>query len=273
MKNIRSCSDQQRGFSMSTSEILVDRSGPVGLITLNRPEEMNTFTHVFAEKLNNALMNFDDDDEIRVVIIRGEGKNFSAGISLDSFKDKDHREYREFLRMMDLHNHTIAKMKKPVIGAVKGYTLANGVGLAFACDLVIASEDTKFGTTAINVGLICLGPAVPLNKIVGRRKTLEMVLTGDMMTAGEALTLGLVNSVVPADKLEETVMELAMKLAKKSPLAMEVGKRGIYALQDLPYHQGADLMTEYFANLCSTEDAEEGVAAFLEKRKPNWKMK
>ena len=258
---------------MCATEILVNRSGPVGLITLNRPEEMNTFTYVFAEKLNRALMNFDEDTEIRVVIIRAEGKNFSAGISLDSFKEKDHREYCEFLRMMDLHNHTIAKMKKPVIGAIKGYTLANGVGLAFACDLVIASEDTKFGTTAINVGLICLGPAVPLYRIVGRRKTLEMVLTGDMLTAGEALTLGLVNRVVPADELDDTAMELAMKLAKKSPLAMEAGKRGIYALQDLPYHQGADLMTEYFANLCSTEDAEEGLAAFLEKRKPNWKMK
>ncbi len=258
---------------MDTSEILTDRSGSVGLIILNRSEEMNTFTQNFAEKLSSVLIDFDDDEEIRVVIIKAEGKNFSAGISLDSFKDKDHREYREFLRMMDLHNHTIAKMKKPVIGAVKGYTLANGAGLAFACDLVIAAEDTKLGTTAINVGLICLGPAVPLNKIVGRRKTLEMVLTGDMMTAGEALAFGLVNRVVPADKLEDAAMELALKLAKKSPLAMEVGKRGIYALQDLPYHQGADLMTEYFANLCSTEDAEEGVAAFLEKRKPNWKMK
>ncbi|RKX85779.1 MAG: enoyl-CoA hydratase/isomerase family protein [Spirochaetes bacterium] len=258
---------------MDTSEILTDRSGSVGLIILNRSEEMNTFTQNFAEKLSSALIDFDDDEEIRVVIIKAEGKNFSAGISLDSFKDKDHREYREFLRMMDLHNHTIAKMKKPVIGAVKGYTLANGAGLAFACDLVIAAEDTKLGTTAINVGLICLGPAVPLNKIVGRRKTLEMVLTGDMMTAGEALALGLVNRVVPADELEDAAMELALKLAKKSPLAMEVGKRGIYALEDLSYHQGADLMTEYFANLCSTEDAEEGVAAFLEKRKPNWKMK
>lgn len=258
---------------MSTTEILTDRSGSVGLIILDRPEEMNTFTTVFAEELNRVLIDFDEDNTIRVVIIRAEGKNFSAGISLDSFKEKDHGEYREFLRMMDLHNHTIAKMKKPVIGAVKGYTLANGAGLAFACDLVIASENTKLGTTAINVGLICLGPAVPLNKIVGRRKTLEMVLTGDMMTSEEALALGIVNYVVPDDELEDAALKLALKLAKKSPLAMEVGKQGIYALQDLPYHQGADLMTEYFANLCSTQDAEEGVAAFLEKRKPDWKMK
>lgn len=254
-------------------EIRIERKEDVGIIILNRPKEMNTFTKPFAEKLNTALLRFDADDGIRVVVIKAEGKNFSVGIALDSFKDKDHREYREFLEIMDLHNHTIAKMKKPVIGAVKGYTLANGAGLAFACDMVIASDDTMIGTTAINVGLICLGPSVPLSRIVSRRKMLEMVLTGEMMSASEAYSLGIVNRVVAADKLEDSVMDLAMKLAEKSPRAVEIGKKGIYALQDLPYHQGADLMTEYFANLCSTADAEEGVKAFMEKRKPKWKLK
>ena len=258
---------------MEGNEILTDKSGSVGILTLNRPESMNTFTEIFAEKLNSALVEFDNDPEIRVVVIKAEGKNFSAGISLDLFKNKDHGEYMAFLKIMDLHNHTIARMGKPVIGAVKGYTLANGAGLAFACDFVIASEDTKLGTTAINVGLICLGPAVPLVEIVGRRKALEMVLTGEMMDAHEAYKAGLVNRVVASGELENEVMDFARKLAEKSPLALEAGKRGIYALTNPQYHQGADLMTEYFANLCSTQDAEEGVRAFLEKRKPNWKMK
>ncbi len=260
-------------ISVDANEILTDKSGYVGIITLNRPESMNTFTETFAEKLNSALIDFDNNPEIRVVVIKAEGKNFSAGISLDLFKEKDHREYREFLRIMDLHNHTIARMGKPVIGAVKGYTIANGAGLAFACDFVIASEDTKLGTTAINVGLICLGPAVPLVGIVSRRKALEMILTGEMMNAQEAYEAGLVNRVAASDELEKTVMSFAQKLAEKSPLALEAGKRGVYALTNPQYHQGADLMTEYFANLCSTGDAEEGVRAFLEKRKPNWKMK
>lgn len=255
------------------NEIKTERDGTVGLIILNRPKEMNTFTKSFAEKLNTALLKFDSDDEIRVVVIKAEGKNFSVGIALDSFSGKDHREYLEFLEIMDLHNHTIAKMKKPVIGAVKGYTLANGAGLAFACDIVVAAEDAMIGTTAINVGLICLGPAVPLSRIVSRRKMLEMVLTGEMLSAEEALSLGLVNRVVPVVDLDRSVMDLAVKLAEKSPLAIEIGKKGIYALQDLPYHQGADLMTEYFADLCSTVDAEEGVKAFIEKRKPNWKLR
>jgi enoyl-CoA hydratase/carnithine racemase len=172
---------------------------------------------------------------------------------------------------MDEHNHTIAKMKKPVIASVKGYALANGSGLSFACDLTVAADDAKFGTTAINVGLICLGPAAPLARNIGRKKTLEMVLTGDIITAAEAERLGLVNKVVPKDQLEEATLELAKKLADKSPLALQIGKEGIYGMQDLPYDQALDYLGELFAALCATEDAEEGVKAFLEKRKPEWR--
>jgi enoyl-CoA hydratase/carnithine racemase len=162
-------------------------------------------------------------------------------------------------------------MKKPVIASVKGYALANGAGLVFACDLAVVAEDAKIGTTAINVGLICTGPAVPLARSVGRKKLLEMVLLGEMISASEAERLGLVNKVVPPDELEEATMEMAGKLAAKSPLALQIGKTGLYAMQDVPYHQSIDYLSELFAALCSTEDAEEGVQAFLEKRKPEWK--
>ncbi|MGD8372590.1 MAG: enoyl-CoA hydratase-related protein [Syntrophobacterales bacterium] len=255
---------------MAYTNVLVDKQDHIGLITLNRPEEMNTFNVPFARELNDALLEMDQDPEVRVVVIRAAGKHFSTGISLAEFKNKSNKEYREFIRLMDEHNHTIAKMKKPVIASVKGYALANGAGLIFACDLAVATEDVKIGTTAINVGLICTGPAVPLARSVGRKKTLEMVLTGDMLTATEAERLGLVNRVVPADELEEATMELAGKLAAKSPLAMQIGKTAIYAMQDIPYHQSIDYLSELFAALCSTEDAEEGVRAFLEKRKPSW---
>ena len=255
---------------MAYTNVLVDKQDHIGLITLNRPEEMNTFNVPFARELNDALLEMDQDPEVRVVVIRAAGKHFSTGISLAEFKNKSNKEYREFIRLMDEHNHTIAKMKKPVIASVKGYALANGAGLIFACDLAVAAEDVKIGTTAINVGLICTGPAVPLARSVGRKKTLEMVLTGDMLTATEAERLGLINRVVPADELEEATMELAGKLAAKSPLAMQIGKTAIYAMQDIPYHQSIDFLSELFAALCSTEDAEEGVRAFLEKRKPSW---
>ncbi len=256
---------------MSFTNVLVDKQDHIGLITLNRPEEMNTFNVPFARELNDALWEMERDPKVRVVVINAAGKHFSTGISLSEFKDKTNKEYRKFIRLMDEHNHTIANMKKPVIASVKGYALANGAGLVFACDLAVAAEDAKIGTTAINVGLICLGPAVPLARSLGRKKTLEMVLTGDMLTAAEAERLGLVNKIVPKDKLEEATMELAGKLAGKSPLALQIGKTGIYAMQDIPYHQSIDYLSELFAGLCSTEDAEEGVQAFLERRKPIWK--
>ena len=256
---------------MSDENVLVEKRDRIGFITLNRPQAMNTFNVPFARELNDALKEMERDPEVRVVVIDANGKNFSTGISLDEFKGKTNKEYREFIHLMDEHNHTIAKMKKPVIASVKGYALANGAGLSFACDLTVAAEDAKFGTTAINVGLICLGPAAPLARNVGRKKALEMVLLGDIIPAAEAQRLGLVNKVVPPDQLEAATLELATKLAAKSPLALQIGKAGIYGVEDVAYHQALDVLGDMFAALCSTEDAEEGVKAFLEKKKPVWR--
>ena len=144
---------------MSNQEILVEKQQHIGIITLNRPDAFNTFNVPFARQLNDSLVALDNDDDIRVVVVRANGPQFSIGISLDEFKGKCHKEFREFLKGMDEHNHTISKMKKPVIASVKGMAIANGAGLVFACDMAVASEKARFGTTAINVGLICLGPA------------------------------------------------------------------------------------------------------------------
>lgn len=253
--------------------IQVERDNHVGVIILNRPQQMNTFTEDFARQLNGALAALDADDGIRAVVVRGAGRAFSVGIELDCFKNKTHGEYRELIRQMDAHNHTIARMKKPVLASVNGYAVANGAGLVFACDLAVAAESAKFGTTAVNVGLICLGPAVPLARSVGRKKTLEMVLSGEMITAAEARELGLVNRVVPDAELESATMAWAEQLAQKSPLAIRAGKAGIYGMADLPYHQALDYLGEIFAALCTTEDAAEGLAAFQEKRAPAWKLR
>ena len=263
----------KKGKKMTSKNILIEIKDKIGIIVLNRPGKRNTFDIPFAKALNEALLELDNHDAIRVIIIKSSGKHFSTGISLEEFKDKNAVEYREFIHLMDEHNHTIARMKKPVIASVRGYAVANGAGLAYASDFTIASEDAKFGTTAINLGLICLGPAVPLSRLVGRKKTLELILSGDIISAKEAEKLGLVNHVVPSDKLEEETLEWAEKFAQKSPLALEVGKRGIYQMQDMPYHEAIDYMGELFASLCLTEDAREGVNAFLEKRKPAWKKR
>jgi enoyl-CoA hydratase/carnithine racemase len=251
--------------------ILTDVINNIGVITLNKPEQNNTLDIPFARALNDALWEFEQNEKVKLVVIQAKGKNFSTGIALNEFQNKTPQEYRNFLHLMDEHNHTIASMKKIVITSVQGYTVANGAGLAFASDFTIAADNAKFGTTAINVGLICLGPAVPLMRIVGRKKTLEFVLTGKIIKAEEAHRLGIVNEVVPLEELKDQTMQFAQKMAEKSPLALQIGKWGVYQMQDLPYHQAIDYMGELFSSLCTTKDAEEGVKAFLEKRKPSWK--
>lgn len=263
---------QQGEDDMQNDLIMTRKEGRIGWITLNRPEAMNTFTVPFARQLDGALKAMENDPEVLVVIIEGAGKNFCTGISLDQFTSKSQPEYRTFLYEIDAFYHTLARMNNTVtIAAVHGYALANGAGLAFGCDLTVAGESAVFGTTAINVGLICLGPAAPMMRTLGKKKVLEMVLTGDMISAADAMALGLVNKVVPDQDLSAATLELANKLAAKSPLALRIGKEGLNRLQDIPYHQGLDVMDDLFATLASTEDAVEGVTAFLAKRKPVWK--
>jgi enoyl-CoA hydratase/carnithine racemase len=235
---------------------------------------MNTFIIPFAQQLDAALWDMENDPEILVVMIEASGKNFCTGISLDQFDDKSQKEYREFLYQIDAFYHTLSKMKTLTISVVRGYALANGAGLAFATDLTVAADTASFGTTAINVGLICLGPAAPMMRILGRKKTLEMVLTGDIIPAAEALRLGLITKVVAEDELEAAAQKLAQKMASKSPIALQIGKEGLNRIAECAsYDEGLNTMDDLFATLCSSADAREGVAAFLEKRPPVWQEK
>ena len=195
--------------------ILTEKQEHIGIISLNRPRYTNTFTPAFSKQLVEALYEMENDSEIRVVLIKANGKHFSTGIQIDQFKDKTRDEYRDFLFEIDEFYQVLAKMETLTIASVQGYCVANGAGLAFACDMCISSDTAIFGTTAINVGLICLGPAVPLIQIVGKKKAMEMVLTGDMFKAPEALNLGLINKLVPEESLEEKSFAFAQKLASK----------------------------------------------------------
>ncbi len=258
---------------MSFETILIEKKDQMGVITLNRPEKFNTFSSLMARELNEALRKLDEDQEVRVIIIKGAGRAFSTGIDVSEFEGKKPSEYHQWLAPMDQMHLTIASMVKPVIAMVQGYAVANGAGLVAAADFAIMAEDAKFGTTAINVGLLCTGPIIPMSYGLGKKKTLEMLLSGEMIDAKEAERLGLVNKVVPPEKLEEETFAFARKLISKSPLALRIGKQFYYQTIDMPFPQRFVLNAEIMARLSMSEDAHEGVSAFIEKRRPNWKGK
>jgi enoyl-CoA hydratase/carnithine racemase len=258
---------------MSFETILIEKRDKMGIITLNRPQKFNTFNTQMAEELNAALCQLDGDAEVRVIIIKGAGKVFSTGIDVSEFREKMPSEYHQWLTPMDQMHLTIASMGKPVIAMVHGYAVANGAGLVAAADFAIMAEDAKLGTTAINVGLLCTGPIIPMSYGLGKKKTLEMLLSGDMIDAKEAERLGLVNKVVPPEKLEEETFAFAQKLISKSPVAMQIGKQFYYQMIDMPFRQRFVLNSEIMTRLSMTEDAHEGINAFIEKRRPLWKGK
>ncbi|MEA1975611.1 MAG: enoyl-CoA hydratase-related protein [Bacillota bacterium] len=258
---------------MEYKSILVSKNEKIGIITLNRPKFNNTFNVLLATELNLALLEFENDSSVNVIIINANGKNFCTGIDVNDLEGKSNIEYLEWVELMEKMNITIASMGKPVIASIQKIAVANGIGLVAACDLAIAAENAKFGATAVNVGLFCMGPAVPLSRSLGRKKTLELILMGDMIDAFEAQRIGLINKVVKSDKLEEETFKYAKKLADKSPLALQIGKKSFYKMEDLDFEKALDLTNNHFATLCTTEDAHEGVKAFLNKRKPIWKNK
>ena len=243
----------------------------VGEITLNRPEQMNTFTSGLAEDLYNALLEMDGDAAVRVVLVKGAGRAFCAGIDVNELFGKTALEYRNWIEHMERPLVTVSKMSKPVIAQVQGVAAANGMGLVAACDMAIAAENARMGLTAINVGLNCVGPVVPVSKSIGRKKALELLLYGDLVKAPDALAMGLINKIVPKDDLEKEARAWAQTLAKKSPVAVQIAKKAFYASEDMNYDKQFEYMNEAFARLCTAEDAKDGVSAFFERRNPEWK--
>ena len=245
----------------------------VATITLNRPDNMNTFTTVMARELDHTLLSLDSEDTVRVIILKGAGGTFCAGIDVSEFPGKTAIEYQEWIGMMGKPMITMNDLRKPVIAQVQGIAAAIGAGLVAAADLAIVSERARFCLTAINVGLNCIGPAVPLTRCVGRKKALELLLFGDLIDAAEAHRMGLVNRVVKHEELDDRVLEWAQQLAQKSPLAVETAKKAFYTAADMEYHKAFEHVTGALARLCTTEDVGEGIAAFFEKRKPQWKRR
>jgi enoyl-CoA hydratase/carnithine racemase len=242
-------------------------------LTLNRPDALNTFNTPMATELCQALDKLDKNWQVRVIVIKGAGRAFCAGIDVGELSGKTALQYRDWVECMENPLVRISRMKKPVIAQVKGVAAANGAGLVAAADLAAAGENARIGLTAINVGLNCVGPVVPVSRSVGRKRALELLFYGNMVTAQEALEMGLVNKVFSEDDLDVETHKWAVLLAQKSPVALQIAKKAFYTTADMEYAKAFEYMNEAFARLCTAEDAKEGVNAFLEKRNPVWQEK
>ena len=247
----------------NTIETLIEDK--IGWITLNRPEENNTFNIPLATELNSALREMDENEDVNVVVVNANGKNFCTGIDVNYVDGKSMQEYLDWGALMGEMNITIAEMVKPVIASVQGIAVANGIGLVAGCDLAIAADTARFGATAVNIGLFCMGPAVPLLKSIGRKRTLDLIMTGDIIDAEKALDFGIVNRLVPEDDLVEETKEYARKLADKNPAALQIGKKSFYQIEDMNYKDAIEYANYHFATLCTLDEAQADVDKFLKR--------
>ncbi|MGI8640572.1 MAG: enoyl-CoA hydratase/isomerase family protein [Pyrinomonadaceae bacterium] len=254
--------------------ILVEKRGGVAVLTINRPDKLNALnSKVHAEGVS-ALNELRNDNEIRVVIITGAGeKSFIAGADISEFAGKTPITQRNLFLEKTLFN-SIDTFPKPVIAMINGFCLGGGCELALACDIRLASEKARLGQPEINLGIIPGGGGTQrLTRLIGEGKSMEMILTGDMIDAPTALKLGLVNHVFAAEELEEKAMEMANKIAEKSPIALQMVKEAVKLASRSNLDEGMRREVDLFAICFSTEDKQEGVSAFLEKRKPVFKGK
>ncbi|UCF69775.1 MAG: enoyl-CoA hydratase/isomerase family protein [candidate division WOR-3 bacterium] len=259
---------------MSFEYVIVEKDGPIGLIKINRPDVYNAVNVEAIVELEQAMHGFESDEDIRVVIVIGEGKAFVSGSDISRLAEMDSMAAREYSRIGHRVLSFIENMEKPVIAAVNGFALGSGCELAMACDLRIASEKAKFGQPEVKLGLIPGHAGTQrLARLVGVAKAKEMIFTGEMVDAAEALRIGLVNKVVAPETLMDEARNLAKKIIDVGPTAVKVAKTVINRGIDANLTTANAIETEAFSILFSHEEAKEGMKAFLEKRKPNWDKK
>jgi enoyl-CoA hydratase/carnithine racemase len=247
-----------------------DRDG-VATLTLNRPSARNALSVDMMGALQAALEAIAADMNVRVVIFAGAGPAFCAGHDLKELRANPEREaYEAVFGQCAKLMTSIVTLPKPVIARVHGVATAAGCQLVASCDLAVAAEDARFATPGVNIGLFCSTPMVALSRAIGRKQAMEMLLTGSLIDAETARAWGLVNRVVPAAKLEEAAASLAAEIAAKSPLVVAIGKKAFYAQAELGLGQAYAYCAEVMTINMLARDAEEGIDAFLQKRKPVW---
>lgn len=256
---------------MSFENILVETRARVGLITLNRPRMLNALNDALMDELGDALIAFDSDDGIGAIVITGSEKAFAAGADIAAMSKWNYMDVYKS-DFITRNWETLRRIRKPVIAAVSGYALGGGCELAMMCDFIIASETAKFGQPEVKLGVIPgAGGTQRLPRAVSKAKAMDLCLTARMMDATEAERAGLVSRVVPPDRLLEEALEAAMVIAAQSLPSVLMIKEAINRAYESPLSEGLLLERRFFHSLFSTADQKEGMKAFLEKRKPDFK--
>ncbi len=255
---------------MPYENILLETKDRISILTINRPDKRNALNQKTRDEILEALDSLRPSGA-RVLVITGAGeKAFIAGADIGEFEGKTPLTQRETLKGRRIFD-AIEEFPKPVIAMINGFCLGGGLETALACDLRIAADTAKLGQPEINLGIIPGGGGTQrLTRLVGEGKAMELILTGDLIDAAEAKTLGLVNNVVPAAELHQRVMALAARIAEKSPVALRMAKEAVKTAARMNLREGLDRETDLFCLTFGSEDKEEGVRAFLEKRKPDF---
>jgi len=259
-------------MAVGATELLeVERAGGVVTLSLNRPDQRNALSRALMQELTSVLTALGEDPEVRVVVLAGHGPAFSAGHDLSELVGMELEEYREVFELCGGVMNAIHELPQPVIARVHGMATAAGCQLVAACDLAVASSEARFATPGVKIGLFCTTPMVEVTRTIGRKRALEMLLTGAPIDAETAAAWGLVNRVVAPDELEAATDELAQRIASASSLTVGIGKRAFYRQIDLRLDAAYELCQDVMTENATADDAQEGMSAFLEKRPPTWR--
>lgn len=250
--------------------IEVSISGKLGCITLNRPKVLNAINRQMVSEILSAMEGFEENDHIRVIVLSGNGRAFAAGADIDEMATDEAIDFE--LRNQFKDWDRLAMIKKPIIGAVQGFALGGGFELALCCDLLLAADDAEFGFPEVNLGVMPgAGGTQRLTKLVGKTKAMEWLFTGRRISAREALQFGIINRLVSKVVLMEETMKFAAEIANQAPLSIRLIKESVLKAVDVSLDEGMHFERKNFYLLFSTEDQKEGMRAFQEKRKPNFK--
>jgi len=249
-------------------------SGGISIITINEPKTYNSLSYKNLKDLIRVFQRLDKDKNIKVIIIDGAGKGFSAGHNLREVKDlKRKNRYQELFNLCSKLMLQIVEGKKPVIAKVHGAAYAAGCQLVASCDLAYSTKEALFATPGVNIGLFCSTPMVAVSRKINRKPMMKMLLTGEPIKANYAKEIGLINDYFPKSQLNKEVLKVAKKIASKSKLTIKIGKQAFYKQLEMPLRKAYTYTSKMMTINMMALDAKEGISAFLEKRKPKWKNK